>query len=332
MAGKATRLAHDYVPRARPEREIAALVERARSTSRLHAIPVASIVANPRNPRTAFPEQAINELATSLKEDGQLQPVLVRGLTAGPDGPQGDGPRYELIAGERRWRAARRAGLETIQAAVWDVSDEESLRLAIIENWHREDLSPAEEVAGLEILAEATGNVGVRELARRLRVAPSSISERLKVRRDAVVWPALEAGKIRISHAFHLRRAPATTRPYLLQRLLAERPTREALDRWIEEARGEQRRANADIARVEAGRSVRPSNTFRQLEAGRAYLDALQDGIVPEGRDLALQVYTRIAGLLELESSAGADATTANRGPAPGKARSMVGVPARARE
>ncbi len=319
MPSKAAEYARNYVPRARAERDVAALVETARSTSHLRALPVDAIVANPRNPRSRFQKRSIQELARSLREDGQLQPVLVRAI---PGSETADGqPHYELIAGERRWRAAREAGLETIQAAIWDVTDEESLRLAIVENWHRENLTPAEEVAGLEMLSEAAGQVGVRELARRLRVAPSTISERLKVRRDPVVWPALESGEIGLSHAFHLRRAPLAARSSLLERVLAERPTRDTLDEWIREARAQAAAAGleaeeADEEGVESEvplppppapsfadflpQDVRRSNIVPQLEAAQLYLDSLERGLDPEARGVARHVFLRLKELLDV--------------------------------
>jgi ParB family chromosome partitioning protein len=214
-------------------------------------------------------------------------------------------PTYELIAGERRWRAARRAGLISIQAAVWDVSDEESLRLALIENWHRQGLTPAEHVAGLEALAEAAGHIGVRELARRLRVAPSTISERLKVRRDPLVWPALEAGRIPVGHAYRLRRCPALVRPQLVQRVLAERPSREVLEAWIEAARAGQQRASSGAA-LDQLPGVRQSNSGDQAESGRRYLEALEDGLASDGLNIARAVQRRLSDLLAGASEASA--------------------------
>jgi ParB/RepB/Spo0J family partition protein len=299
VAAKSAVIARSYVPRARSKPQVAALAEAARSTSRLHGIPVDAIVPNPRNPRTTFTEQAINELAQSLREDGQLQPVLVRRTDSnlGDD----DQPKFELIAGERRWRAAQRAGLKTIQAAIWEVSDEESLRLALIENWHRAGLTPAEHVAGLEALAEAAGNVGVRELARKLRLAPSTISERLKVRRDPLVWPAVEDGHIPLGHAFRLRRAPALARSYLVGRAVAERPSRDLLEEWIEHARDEHRSAEsrASLATAAHGaRGVRQSNTPDQVERGQMYLDSLADGLEVGGWEVAQAIHARLGELL----------------------------------
>jgi ParB family chromosome partitioning protein len=94
-----------------------------------------AIVPNRYQPRQTFPPQELAELAASLKQSGLLQPVLVR--------RKGDGI-YELISGERRWRAAREAGLEAIQAVVRNCSDEESILLALVENLQREDLNPIE--------------------------------------------------------------------------------------------------------------------------------------------------------------------------------------------
>ncbi|MDF2459839.1 MAG: parB [Nitrospira sp.] len=94
-----------------------------------------AIVPNRFQPRQTFPPQELAELAASLKQSGLLQPVLVR--------RKGDG-MYELISGERRWRAAREAGLETVQAVIRNCSDEESILLALVENLQREDLNPIE--------------------------------------------------------------------------------------------------------------------------------------------------------------------------------------------
>jgi ParB/RepB/Spo0J family partition protein len=305
VPAKSAAIARSYVPRARSQPQVAALVEAARSSSRLHGIPIDCIEPNPRNPRATFTEQAINELAQSLREDGQLQPVLVRRLD--PDPRDGGQAKFELIAGERRWRASKRAGLETIQAAIWDVSDEESLRLALIENWHRAGLTPAEHVAGLEALAEAAGQIGVRELARKLHLAPSTISERLKVRRDPLVWPALEEGRIPLGHAFRLRRAPALARSHLVGRVVAERPSREMLEEWIEDARGEQRRAGAAASLATAAgmsKGVRQSNTLDQAARGQMYLDSLADGLGEPGREIAQAVHARLSELLLSEPAA----------------------------
>lgn len=123
---------------------LAALIPGGVSGAILEQIPVNSIRPNPFQPREQFDEQALNELAASIKELGLLQPVLVRRTPTG----------YELVAGERRWRASRRAGLEVIPAIVREVEDDKSLEQALVENLHREDLNALEEAAAYAQLIE----------------------------------------------------------------------------------------------------------------------------------------------------------------------------------
>ena len=101
-------------------------------------LPIDLITANPRQPRAVFDEEAMAELVDSIREVGLLQPVVVR--------PEGDG-RFELVMGERRWRAAQRAGLDTIPAIVRQTADHDLLRDALLENLHRAQLNPLEEAA-----------------------------------------------------------------------------------------------------------------------------------------------------------------------------------------
>jgi ParB family chromosome partitioning protein len=107
--------------------------------------PVESLKANPRNPRRTFRDEELTELAESIKERGIIQPIVVR--------EAGDGT-YEIIAGERRWRAAQRAGLHDVPIAIVDATDIQSLEFAIIENVQRADLNPIEEAAGYVALME----------------------------------------------------------------------------------------------------------------------------------------------------------------------------------
>ena len=111
-------------------------------------IAVTSIVPNSHQPRTRFSEEPLDALADSIGRIGVLQPVLVR---------QVDADRFELVAGERRWRAAKRAGLETIPALVREVEGRESLEEALVENLHREDLNPLEEAAAFQQLQQDFG-------------------------------------------------------------------------------------------------------------------------------------------------------------------------------
>jgi ParB family chromosome partitioning protein len=113
-------------------------------------IPIALIDRNPRNPRRDFRAAELEELANSLRQHGMVQPIVVR--AAG-----GRNERYEIIAGERRWRAAQIAGLHEIPATVLDVSDRQALELAIVENVQRADLNPIEEARGYQALIEEFG-------------------------------------------------------------------------------------------------------------------------------------------------------------------------------
>lgn len=131
-----------------------------------------SILSNPRQPRTRFDDAELEELAASVAQVGVLQPVLVR--------PSTDGHRYELVAGERRLRAAERAGLTEIPAIVRRTGDEQLLTEALVENIHRTDLDPLEEALAYQQLLEDFG-VTHDELARRLGRSRSAISNSLRL-------------------------------------------------------------------------------------------------------------------------------------------------------
>ncbi len=112
-------------------------------------LPIDLISANPRNPRRHFAEGELDDLSQSIREHGIVQPVVVR--------PVENGSRYEIIAGERRWRAAQKAGLAEVPAIVRDVSDRVALELAIVENVQRTDLNPLEEAQGYQQLIDEHG-------------------------------------------------------------------------------------------------------------------------------------------------------------------------------
>ena len=128
--------------------EESAVVERTRAQRR---VPIEFLRANPRNPRRVFTDRELDELAASIKERGVIQPILVRTVRGQPDA-------YEIIAGERRWRASQRAGVHDVPIVLLEVSDREALELAIIENVQREDLNPLEEAMGYQALADEFGH------------------------------------------------------------------------------------------------------------------------------------------------------------------------------
>jgi ParB family chromosome partitioning protein len=153
------------------------------------------IEPNPEQPRLAFNEESLLELSASVKEHGILQPILVRPL---------DGGRYQLIAGERRWRASKLAGLDTIPALIEDIDDDTALEIAIIENLQREDISPLDEAAmydrmvhehgySIRKLADKLGkDKGYLENRLRLADAPTEVRELVSLRKDT------------LSHAYEL--------------------------------------------------------------------------------------------------------------------------------
>lgn len=151
------------------------------------------ILPNPRNPRRSFSDAELDDLAASLKQHGVMQPVVVR-----PTRPSG----YEIIAGERRWRAAQRAGLESVPVIVRDVDDRTALELAIVENVQRSDLNPVEEALGYQQLIDEHAYAQA-ELAQIIGKSRSHVANTLRLLklpleiRDMLVDGALSAGHAR---------------------------------------------------------------------------------------------------------------------------------------
>jgi ParB family chromosome partitioning protein len=165
----------------------------------LRRIPLELIKSNPRQPRQEFDEGALVALADSLRERGVLQPVLVRPVHGGT---------YELIAGERRWRAARLAELDSVPALVRPHDDAESLELALIENMAREDLNPVEEARACALLVEELG-LTREDIGRRVgrsRVAVSNLLRLLDLPDE--VLDLLAAGHLTEGHGRALLTAP----------------------------------------------------------------------------------------------------------------------------
>jgi ParB family chromosome partitioning protein len=141
------------------------------AVTQVHRIAVDRIASNPAQPRQHFDEEALQDLAASIREHGILQPVLVR--------PRGDGT-FQIVAGERRWRAARLAGLTEVPAIVETIDDESALEIAIIENLQREDISPLEEADMFERMTTQHG-YSLRRLAQKLGKDKGYIENRLRL-------------------------------------------------------------------------------------------------------------------------------------------------------
>jgi ParB family transcriptional regulator, chromosome partitioning protein len=172
---------------------IVSLIESRATHAQIREVPVARILPNPAQPRLSYEEDSLTELADSIREHGVLQPILVRPV----------GGQYELIAGERRWRASRMAQRDSIPAIVVEFDDETALEVSIIENLQREDVSPLEEAAMFRKMTDL--GYSVRQLAQkigkdkgyvenriRLADAPPEIRELVSVRKDT------------LSHAYEL--------------------------------------------------------------------------------------------------------------------------------
>jgi ParB family chromosome partitioning protein len=154
-------------------------------------LPIDSIVRNPNQPRKDFSDKALRELAASLGQSGVLQPVVVRRL--------GDG--YQLVVGERRWRAAKLAGLTRIPAVIRETTDAQSMELALVENLLREDLNPMEEAEAYQRLLAEFGWTQ-EELAQRVQRDRSSIANCLRLLKlPELIQADLRANRLTMGHA-----------------------------------------------------------------------------------------------------------------------------------
>ena len=187
-------------------------------------IPVRDLVPNPNQPRVHFDEESLAELSASIKEIGVLQPLLVRRLSDGS---------YQLIAGERRWRAAQRAGLATVPAVVKETDDMSSVEQALVENLHRQDLSPLEEASAYQQLIDDF-SLSHDDVAKRVGKSRSTVTNTLRLLNlPPAVQSLLADGRLSAGHA----KALLGTTDRAFQESLARRAaTEEWTVRAVEEA------------------------------------------------------------------------------------------------
>ena len=206
-------------------------------TQGVRVIPVDRIEPNPEQPRMEFDEAALDELAASIREHGVLQPILVR--------PLGHN-HWQLIAGERRWRASKRADLATIPALIEDIDDETALEISIIENLQREDLSPLDEAVMYDRMVREHG-YSIRRLAQKLGKDKGYLENRLRLA-DAPdeIRQLVSVRKDTLSHAYELLKVDDPKK----RRRLAEQVARGELSlvKLRERVEGRRRVTIVDVA------------------------------------------------------------------------------------
>jgi ParB family chromosome partitioning protein len=249
-------------------RGLEVLIGQSAAPGELQQLPVGAIRPNRRQPRRRLDSESVSELAESVRVQGVVQPVLVR--------PAGDG--YELIAGERRWRAARSAGLATIPAVVREAEDRDALLLALVENVARENLSAVEEARAYATLLDEFG-LTLGDVAERVGRSKPSVSNRLRLLDlPEDVLALVERGQLTEGHA----RAVLAVPDHEERRRLARRIVRQGMSvraaeraaRWAgARARPRTVTAPVDPALAERARDTLARLTGAEVRLGRGRLE-----------------------------------------------------------
>jgi ParB family chromosome partitioning protein len=225
--------------------ESTTVIDRTRGQRR---VPIELIRANPKNPRKHFSEAELDDLANSIRERGIIQPIVVRQARGAET--------FEIIAGERRWRAAQRAALHDVPVVVVEANDSEALQLAIIENVQRTDLNPIEEAAGYQALADQF-KYAQEDIARVVGKSRSHIANTLRLLKlSAPIQTLVNEGKLSAGHA----------------RMLIGQPNAEQLAQDII-ARGLNVRQVEDLARENPQRIEKKSRPSQQKDANTIALE-----------------------------------------------------------
>ena len=230
----------------------------------LRELPVDELQPGKYQPRSHMTQETLAELAESIKSQGVMQPILVR---PAPDG------RFEIVAGERRWRAARMAGLTSVPALVKDIPDSQALAAALIENIQREDLSPLEEASGIQRLVQEFGltHQAIAETLGRSRAAVSNLLRLLEL--APPVRELLSQGRLDMGHARALLALPVTPQIELARLAAAKGLTVREVERRVADAlkKAEPRRprADRDITRLEDEWSDRLGTTVQIKPRGK---------------------------------------------------------------
>lgn len=228
--------------------------EAAATTEGIQQLPVDRLKRGRYQPRASFPPEAISELAKSIKSQGIMQPIVARPAPAA-------GKKYEIIAGERRWRAAQQAGLQKVPVIVREVEDEDVLVLSLIENIQREDLNPLEEAKALHRLTEEFG-LTHQQVSKAVGKSRSAVTNLLRLTQLAApVAKLLANGDLEMGHARALLALEAAVQPGTARQVVKEglnvRQTEELVRRLAKspqkkKAAANTKRADADTRRLES--------------------------------------------------------------------------------
>lgn len=193
--------------------------------SSLQIIPLSKIITNPEQPRKTFDEEKLKELSDSIRAQGIIQPILIKPI------PQG---KYQIVAGERRFRASQIAGLTEIPAIVRDLSDEAVIVIALIENIQRHDLNPIEEAHALQRLVEEfyITHQKVAEMVGKSRVSVTHALRLLSLTPEVKTW--LEQGLISVGHAKLLMTLSPTTQVNIATSIIEKNLSVRDTERWIQ--------------------------------------------------------------------------------------------------
>ena len=220
--------------------------------------PIENLVANPRNPRRAFTEAELNELAESIRERGIIQPIVVR--------EHGGPGHFEIVAGERRWRAAQRAGLHEVPIAIVDATDVQSLEFAIIENVQRADLNAIEEASGYVALMEQCNHTQeqVAQIVGKSRPHVANMVRLLKLPEPVKAF--VRAGKLSAGHARLL--VGHVNAQILAEMAIDEGYSVRQLEEWVREEEGRPGDATfgAQQKKIRAGLAAAKDADTRGLE------------------------------------------------------------------
>ena len=280
----------------------------------VRTVPLREIEPDPAQPRKTFGEEGLAELAASIAEHGLLQPIAVR--------PQPMGG-YRIVAGERRWRACRMAGLTEVPVVVRDVTDQEAMELALVENLQREDLDPVEEACGIRELIERCG-LTQEQAAARLGKSRSALANSLRLLGlPPEALDLLKAGRLTAGHAKAILSLPDAALQVQAANLIAEHGLNvrqaEALCRKL--AKEAKRAGQPDAA--PAPRPTLPvevEESLRQAlgnEVSVAYKDGRGSLTVRFYSDEQLRAFANLLGRYDREGTAGAPAPEAQSEAAP---------------